>query len=182
VRAYLGLSCAVERERLQGAAALASFVERSIALGVPATYFEHAEMAGPLATFDATDNWVDHPYRDGIALVGDAAATSDPTWGQGMAHTLRDVRVLAEKLAAHDDWNAAGDAYAREHDRGREATHTCDGWYTDLLLGIGPDADARRARALPRVAADPSRLPDTPFDGPEITPDERARRRLYGEE
>jgi 2-polyprenyl-6-methoxyphenol hydroxylase-like FAD-dependent oxidoreductase len=49
-------------------------------------------VAGPLATFDATDNWVEHPYANGVAPIGDAASTSDPTWGQGMSLALRDVR------------------------------------------------------------------------------------------
>ena len=50
---------------------------------------------------------MDHPYREHLALIGDAAATSDPTWGQGMSQTLRDVRVLSEQLLVVDDWDAA---------------------------------------------------------------------------
>jgi 2-polyprenyl-6-methoxyphenol hydroxylase-like FAD-dependent oxidoreductase len=50
-----------------------------------------------------TETWVDHPYRDGLVLVGDAAAASDPTWGQGLSLTSRDVRVLAEKLLSAND-------------------------------------------------------------------------------
>ena len=83
------------------------FIDTSIRIGVPAEYFAGARVAGPLATFDATDNWVEHPYRDGIALIGDAAATSDPTWGQGMSITARGVRVLTENLKSSEDWDAA---------------------------------------------------------------------------
>ena len=74
-------------------------------------------MAGPLATFNGADTWVEHPYSNGIALIGDAAATSDPTWGQGMSLTLLDARVLRDALLADDDWNKAADGYAVEHDR-----------------------------------------------------------------
>jgi menaquinone-9 beta-reductase len=42
------------------------------------------ESIGPLASFDVSDTWVEHPYRDGVALLGDAAATTDPTYGQGL--------------------------------------------------------------------------------------------------
>lgn len=182
VRAYVGYHAATDFPRLSGEKDVARFVETSIRLGVPSDELADARPAGPLATFDATDNWVEHPYRDGVALIGDAAATSDPTWGQGMSQTLRDVRVLSEKLLASDDWEAAGHAYAEEHDRGYGACHATDNWYTDLLLEIGPEADARRARALPRIAEDPTRILDTPLSGPALQPDEAARKRFFAED
>lgn len=180
VRAYLGFDSRTDFAPLSGARDFARFIETSIALGVPGAHFAGCRRVGPLATFDATDNWVDHPYRDGVALIGDAAATSDPTWGQGMSLTLRDVRLLSESLLAHDDWNTAGHLFAQDHDLGFAACHRCDGWYTDLLLDSGPEADARRAVALPRILEDPSRLADTPISGPSVTADETARRRLFG--
>ncbi len=185
VRAYLGFNSEgfdsrSSYEPLSGKRDLARFFETSIRLGVPKEYFDGCRRSGPLATFDATDRWVDHPYRDGIALIGDAAATSDPTWGQGMSLTLRDVRLLSESLVAHDSWDEAGHLYAEEHDLGYAACHRCDGWYTELLLDPGPEADARRSVALPRILEDPSRLPDTPFSGPEHGADETAHRRLFG--
>jgi 2-polyprenyl-6-methoxyphenol hydroxylase-like FAD-dependent oxidoreductase len=182
VRTYIGYHAASTHGRLQGVGDIPRFIETSVHIGVPEDYFASARVAGPLATFDGTDNWVNHPYQNGIALIGDAAATSDPTWGQGMALTLRDVRLLSEALQRDDDWDAAAHAYAGEHDRGYAACHTCDNWYTDLLLEIGPEADARRARAFEVIAQDPTRIPDTPFDGPEITPDDNMRRRMFGED
>jgi len=180
VRAYVGFDSRSSDPPLSGKRDLARFIDTSIALGVPKDFFDGCRPSGPLATFDATDNWVDHPYRDGIALIGDAAATSDPTWGQGMSLTLRDVRVLSETLLDHDRWDEAGHVFADEHDCGYAACHRCDGWYTDLLLDPGPEADARRAVALPRILEDPSRLPDIPFSGPEQVADEAARQRLFG--
>src|SRR6059036_1999225 len=63
---------------------------------------------------------------------------------------------------------------------------TClQGGRTDVcnLLEIGPQADALRGRALPRLLEDLSRLPDTPISGPEAAPvDEGTRRRFFGEE
>jgi menaquinone-9 beta-reductase len=32
-----------------------------------------------------TETWVEHPYRDGLALIGDAAGSTDPTWGRASA-------------------------------------------------------------------------------------------------
>ena len=58
------------------------FIEESRKTGMPGEYFEGATPAGPLATFSGADSWVDHPYRDGVALIGDAAAQSDQTWGR----------------------------------------------------------------------------------------------------
>jgi 2-polyprenyl-6-methoxyphenol hydroxylase-like FAD-dependent oxidoreductase len=183
VRAYVGYHAASAFPRLQGEADVARFIETSIRIGVPADYFAGARVAGPLATFDATDNWVEHPYRDGIALIGDAAATSDPTWGQGMSITARGVRILSENLKSSEDWDAAAHAYADSHDRGYSTCRTCDNWYTDLLLEIGPQADALRAQALPRLIEDLSRMPDTPISGLEVAlADDRTRRRFFGEE
>ena len=52
-----------------------------------------------------------------MVLIGDAAATTDPTWGQGLSLGFRDARVLRDELLSDDDWPAAADRYADEHDR-----------------------------------------------------------------
>ena len=159
------------------------FIEESVKTGMPADYFEGAKPAGPLATFSGADSWVEHPYGHGIALIGDAAAQSDQTWGQGMALTLRDVHLLRDALVSNDDWDAAGHAYAEDHDRQFGDLHTAESWFTGLFMEPGPAADVRRAKALPQVAMDPTRVPDTFFSGPGSAPvDETARRRFFGEE
>jgi len=161
----------------------ARFIEESAKTGMPREYFEGARRAGPLATFSGADSWVDHPYRDGVVLIGDAAAQSDQTWGQGMALTLRDARILRDALVADDNWDAAGHTFAEEHDRQFRDLHTGESWFTGLFMEPGPDADARRAKALPQVAIDQTRIPDILFSGPGSAPlDETARRRFFGEE
>jgi 2-polyprenyl-6-methoxyphenol hydroxylase-like FAD-dependent oxidoreductase len=182
VRSYVGFQNDASVERFRGDADVPRFVETAVRIGVPKGWYDGARSAGPLATFDGTDEWVPHPYRDGVALIGDAASTSDPTWGQGMSLTLRDLRLLRDRLLADEAWDAAGDAYAEEHDRCYRETHTCDNWYTDVFLDVGPAADARRARALPLIAEDLTRLPDTPIGGPEVSADEPARRRFFGDD
>jgi 2-polyprenyl-6-methoxyphenol hydroxylase-like FAD-dependent oxidoreductase len=181
-RCYVGWNVATGLPRLQGASAFEPFRREAEAIGVPADAFAAARVAGPLATFDGADSWVDHPYRDGIALLGDAAATSDPTWGQGMSMALRGARVLRDALLATDDWDAAAHAYAAEHDRVYAIVHRADGWYAELFMEIGPEADERRARALPLLATDLERGIDVPISGPDSPCDEAARRRFFGED
>jgi hypothetical protein len=96
--------------------------------------------------------------------------------------TLRDVRLLRDQLLATTDWDAAGKAYATAHQRSARATHLANTWYTQLYLGTGEQADARRARAMPLIAQDPSRQPDTIFSGPDVPVNEEVRKRFFAED
>ncbi len=173
---------ASETLRLQGDADVPRFIEEYVSIGVPAEFVEGCRAAGPLASFDGVDSWVDHPYANGIALIGDAAAYTDPSWGQGLAFTLRDARLLRDALLAHNDWDAAGHTYADEHDRAFRVAHTVEHWFTELFFDVGPEAGERRGRALGLAAEDPSRQPDTLISGPDHRIDETMRRRFFGEE
>ena len=181
VRAYIVHTKATST-RMQGEADLPRFIEESVKTFAPAQWYKGARAAGILATFDGADTWVDHPYHNGIALMGDAAASSDPTWGQGLSLTVRDARVLRDQLVADDDWDAAGHAYAAAHDRHYAAIHTCDNWFSELFLATGLEVDARRAKALPLIAQDATRVPDHAFSGPDLPQDETMKRRFFGEE
>src|SRR5262249_24353583 len=77
VRAYFVYSKDAQY-RLQGEADIPRFIAESVKTGAPAEFYAGAKVRGPLATFDAADTWVEHPYRQGVALVGDAAASNDP--------------------------------------------------------------------------------------------------------
>ena len=181
-RCYVGWNKAADVPRLQGESSFPRFREEAEGIGFPRQALAAARVAGPLATFDGADTWVEHPYRDGVALLGDAAITSDPTWGQGMSMALRGARLLRDALGGTDDWDAAGHAYARELRRVYEVVHRADGWFELLFMDVGPEADERRAQALPLLAEDPTRVVDVPNSGPESACDERARRRFFGEE
>jgi 2-polyprenyl-6-methoxyphenol hydroxylase-like FAD-dependent oxidoreductase len=154
-------------QRLSGRGQVPAFVDACRVTGAPAEWVAGVEAVGPLATFNGADSWVDHPYQDGVALIGDAAATSDPSYGCGLSLTVRDARVLRDHLLADDDWAAAGHAYAAEHDRYYAALHRIEGWLTDLVYGMGPEADARRARVFPRLAEERERAPDIIGLGPD---------------
>jgi 2-polyprenyl-6-methoxyphenol hydroxylase-like FAD-dependent oxidoreductase len=181
VRAYLGYPKA-SGHRLQGEADVTRFIEGSIQTGAAAEWYTGARMSGPLATFDADDTWVEHPYREGVVLIGDAAAACDPSYGQGLSLTVRDVRVLRDQLCNHDDWDVAGHAYAQEHDRYYGALHRFMQWFGEMFYTTGPEAEARRARALPLIAQDQTRIPDVVASGPEVPLDETVKRRFFGEE
>jgi len=180
-RIYFGWHKALGLGRMSGAKDLPRFVAECVTTGAAPAWFAGAQAAGPLATFDAHDSWVDHPYRDGVALIGDAASTSDPHWGQGMSHTLRDARLLGEALAASDDWTAAGHAYAAAHDRTCEVTRRSESWMATVLMEVGPEADRIRARALPLLAEDAERFPAYGFSGPDGDVDDDVRKRFLGE-
>jgi 2-polyprenyl-6-methoxyphenol hydroxylase-like FAD-dependent oxidoreductase len=158
------------------------FLAACTTAGAPADWFASAQTIGSLASFDAADRWVDHPYRAGVVLIGDAAAASDPCFGCGLSLVLRDVRVLRDCLVSSDDWDAAAHAYAAEHDRYYGALRTILGWMRDLYYEPGAEADARRARALPRLAREPERAPDPRGFGPDTPTDDDARRRFFVED
>jgi 2-polyprenyl-6-methoxyphenol hydroxylase-like FAD-dependent oxidoreductase len=125
---------------------------------------------------------VEHPYKEGVALIGDAAAASDPNWGQGLPLTVRDVRVLRDCLLSDENWDAAGHAYATEHDRHYGVIYRVENWWAQMFFETGPVGEARRARMFPLIAQDPTRVPDHLTSGPDLPADETVRRRFFGEE
>lgn len=167
---------------LSGTEHISDFNSACKGTGAPMEWWDGAEVAGPLGEFEGADHWVEHPYRDGVALVGDAASASDPSWGCGLSLTLRDVRVLRDKLLERDEWDEAGNAYAEEHDAYFARLHEVEAMFRQLLFDAGPEADARRARALPMLDSDPMGKPDIIGLGPESPCDEAARRRFFVEE
>src|SRR5262245_24965583 len=118
----------------------------------------------------------------GVVLIGDAAASSDPSWGQGLCLTVRDVRVLRDLLLQHENWDEAGHAYAEAHDGHYGVIHRVEDWLTQMFFETGPTAEALRARAFPLIAEDPTRAPDHLLSGPDVPAEEAVRRRFFGEE
>ena len=169
-------------KRYGGPDDLRQVLDQCVASGVPAEVYEKATPAGPLATFDGRTTWTDSTYRDGVALLGDAAANTDPTWGQGLSMALRDARMLKEQLLAGDDWDAAGKAYAEARKQHFGVVHAMENWQSQLLLDIGPEADATRSRAMRSWREDRTRNPDTFLSGPGESLGETDRRRFFGEE
>lgn len=180
-RGYLGHPTSAPF-RLQGKESLAMFFKESANAAPPfAQFYSHAQAAGPLASFDGGDSWVEHPYRQGVALLGDAAATSDPSFGQGMGLALRAARTLRDELSAGSDWEKAGHRYAKRCDATFQNVHRVTVWFRAVFQDQGPEAEARRKAAMPKIFEDLTRVPDHLFSGPDLPSDDSVRARFFGE-
>ncbi len=175
-RVYLGYT-ASQQPRLSGERDLEAFLSRLRELLGDNEVFANARQAGPLATFEADMSWVDQPYEDGLALIGDAAGFTDPTWGQGLSIGFRDARVLSDALIEGDDPRAAAQSYAEEHDRYFHTMVSCESWLDELLTTPGEEGNAIRTRVLTAWALDPTRNVAATFNGPnfEVTDEIRDR-------
>lgn len=168
---------------LSGPKQIGAFVANCLATGTPAAWLAPAESIGPLALYQGADTWVADPYHDGIVLIGDAAAASDPAWGSGLALSLRDVRTLCDSLAADPgDWHRAAAAYAVEHARYYGVLHTMEDWMTELLYAPGVEAAQRRGRVFEWRAREPATALDIVGVGPDSDVSDHARRRFWGED
>lgn len=180
-RAYFGY-LTTSNYRMQGREKLPLFLAESVkAAPMLVEFYAKAEACGPLASFDASDSWVEHPYRDGVALIGDAAATSDPTYGQGMSLTLRDVRSLRDCLSSSTDWDREARRYAQQHDTYFARCHTVCSWFRHIFLEQTPEAELQRRKAMPLIAQDPTRVPGHLGGGPELPVDDAVKARFFGE-
>jgi len=180
-RSYLGYPTGALT--LQGSEKLGAYVAESVrAVPMMAEVYADVQSIGPLASFDVSESWVRHPYRDEVALLGDAAATSDPTFGQGMSTALRSSRVLRDLLLQNTDWEQAGQEYAREHDRYFQNSHKVCCWMRTLLQDPCAESAALRQRAMPKIAEDVMRVPDHVISGPDLPADEAVRARFFGED
>jgi hypothetical protein len=98
-----------------------------------------------------------------------------------MSLTLRDVRTLSKALLGNSDWEGAGNDYATEHQRYFSVIHSSCEWLRQIFQEPGPEADLRRAAAMPLIQEDPTRIPDHIISGPELPIDEGVRARFFGE-
>ena len=161
----------------------ARFIELSVATGASPAWFAPGTAIRPLASFNAPDTWVERPYQGtGFVLVGDAAAASDPSFGCGLSLTLRDVRVLRDRLLETEVRCGGVDAYATEHNLYAENLRRIHGWFASCSTA----RERKRTRcehALCRVSLrTPRALSISLAAGPEAPSDEAARRRFFGED
>jgi 2-polyprenyl-6-methoxyphenol hydroxylase-like FAD-dependent oxidoreductase len=179
-RTYFVYPTVTGKRRLTGTERVAEFLQAVQSVGTPASWTEGARSIGPLAEFDGADRWVESPAKNGVVLIGDAAASSDPSWGSGLSLTLADVEHLAGQLTSNTDWNAAIGDYARQHDQYYGALHRIHSWMRELIWTPGPEADARRHRVFSRMFQDPTGFPDGVGLGPFGPSDENARQLILG--
>jgi len=98
-----------------------------------------------------------------------------------MCLVFRDARVLRDALIAHPDWDRAGHSYAEMHDIYFRRCHAATRMFRTVFQEQTPEAQAIRQRALPLIEADPTRVPDHLFGGPELPVDDGVRARFFGE-
>jgi menaquinone-9 beta-reductase len=154
------------------------FSECAIESCVPANWIETMCFEGPIASFEGASWWVDYPYQQGVALIGDAAAAPDPAFGNGLAKTLRDVNVLRHCLLEQTDWDAAARTYSREHSGHFSALRTLEDWTAQARYSTGPEMQAVRDHASSAFVLGDA--PDLFARGPDQPTDEAARLRFLG--
>jgi 2-polyprenyl-6-methoxyphenol hydroxylase-like FAD-dependent oxidoreductase len=157
VRLYLGFGLD-QRARFGGAGGPRKFLESFRFDCVPGCdAFADATPNGPCASYPNEDTWTDEPYAPGVVLIGDAAGWNDPIIGQGLAITMRDIRVVSELLKESDDWSpAALRPYAEERAERMRRLRFAGQLQAVLHNEFGPEARARRVRAQQRIAEDQS--------------------------
>jgi menaquinone-9 beta-reductase len=154
------------------------------AAAFPAGAFAHARAVGPAAFFPGNDIYPDRVVGEGIVLLGDAAGANDPSEGQGISLTFRDVRELRDLLLAQEG-QAAIEEFARRRPSWYEPLRAYAIWEGPLFTDVGPDADAARARQRRAAELDPWRNGYGLINalGPEGLPvTEAARRHYLGED
>lgn len=169
------------QRQLSGDKKVDEFLACCRSTGIPTEWFEEVTPAGPLAEFNGSDRWVKDPARQGIVLIGDAAAASDPCWGSGLSLTLLDVVCLRDCLCASSDWDAAAHQYAQDHNGHYGKLHQATQCFAELIWTPGEAAEERRQRILPSLLTEPKGVPDVIGLGPESPLDDNARRLFFGE-
>ncbi len=177
-RTYFAYPGATGDRKLSGKEKVEAFLDAVRSTNVPASWFEGITVTGPLAEFEGADHWVPSPAKRGIALIGDAAGATDPSWGCGLSKTMVDVEDLSKALLETDDWNAAVQTYAKAHDDHFGKLHSILSWMTELFWTPGPEADARRMSVTTKLKANPMGFPDAAGMGPFGPCDEAARKKL----
>lgn len=152
------------------------------AIGIPGAWLESLTPRGIFATFDGAHRWIENPSRGHCVLIGDAAAASDPVWGNGLSRTLRDVRLLRDRLLESADWTRAADAYAADHDDFFQRLRRAERLSAALHFSMGEAAERRRERAYALMEKQPDLNPDTAGRGPEARCDDAVIEALLGKD
>jgi 2-polyprenyl-6-methoxyphenol hydroxylase-like FAD-dependent oxidoreductase len=134
----------------------------------------NARPVGPCVTVPMTDTWSDTVAGGGVVLIGDAAGWSDPTVGQGLSVTFRDVHLVTEIMLSHPQWTTSiFDPYAIERSERMRRLRFANA-SVGLNFSFGSEARAKRVRLRQLRTKDPMRYqPLMPLlRGPWRVPDE----------
>jgi menaquinone-9 beta-reductase len=180
-RTYFIYPGAAGDRKLSGKDKIPAFVEGLLGTMIPPSWIEGAKAVGPLAEFEGADHWIESPAKNGLALVGDAAGATDPSWGCGLSKSVMDAEALATSLSDTDDWDVALDTYAKKHDDYYKKLHDILAAMTFLFWSPGEEGDARRMRVFGKMKEDPmAGWPDAAGLGPFGPSNEKACNMLRG--
>lgn len=156
VRIYLGWP-SDDRTRLVGPEGPQRFLEAWQIDCVPGSEsIAKATPASPCIAYPNSDCWVDHPVKDGVVLIGDAAGRNDPIIGQGLSITHRDVRLVAEALLGSRSWGAEiFDHYVTERKRRMARLRTVARLTSLKESAFGEDGRLLRQQIHDRLTAKP---------------------------
>ena len=106
-----------------------------------------ARIAGPCHSVPNQSTWTDSPLAEEAVLIGDAAGFNDPIIGQGLAISMRDVRIVSDALLATDDWSASTlQPYAEERAERMRRLRFAGNLSSLLASEFGEEAQSRRTR------------------------------------
>ncbi|HEU5432933.1 MAG TPA: FAD-dependent monooxygenase, partial [Thermomicrobiales bacterium] len=151
---------------------------------MPTYALMQAQQAGPLGFFPNSNTWATRIAGNGVALVGDAAGSADPTYGHGTSLLFRDVRILGELLCSTADWDAAVADFADRRRKAFDVIRASDRWAA-LCNEASEEAARRRDGNERALQQDPTLggfalLHTAGPDG--LLADETARRHYFGED
>ena len=131
----------------------------------------NATIAGPCHTIPNHSTWVDSPVAPGIVLLGDAAGYNDPIIGQGLAISMRDIRIVSELMLGSDVWDAALFApYVEERTERMRRLRIAASMDSIVHAEFGPEATARKLRIVGNPTIAMAR--GASMVGPELLPAE----------
>lgn len=148
-RLYLGFPTE-QKSRFAGHDAAQRFLDAFQFASVPNSgCIAAGRAAGPCHAIPNQSTWVDNPVAPGAVLLGDAAGYNDPIIGQGLASTLRDVRLVGELLLGSDRWETGlFEPYVEERRERMRRLRLVAAIDSVVHAEFGPEATARKLRVL----------------------------------
>lgn len=131
----------------------------------------NATIAGPCHSIPNQSTWTENPVQDGLVLMGDAAGYNDPIIGQGLAISMRDIRIVSELLKGSEAWTPALFApYVEERAERMRRLRMAASMDSVLHAEFGPEATARKLRIMGNPTVGMARM--SSMVGPEMLPAE----------
>lgn len=112
--------------------------------------------AGPLAFFSNADILPQRLTGDRAVLIGDAAGSNDPSVGEGLSMTFRDIRELSGLIGKGSDPQSAIEEYARRRSAYHGTMREHAKWIAELNMEEGSGLDERRAKVRRARELDPT--------------------------